>query len=140
MDYRKFGNKYVVRLEKGEEIVSSLKELSRKEKISLGRISGIGAVGEAEIGYFETKIKEYHSKVLKGDMEILNLNGNISEMNNEVYLHLHITIADDNLNAVGGHLNSAIISATGEIVIDVIEGKVDRELDEDIGLNLILFT
>ncbi|MBC8589001.1 PPC domain-containing DNA-binding protein [Paratissierella segnis] len=140
MDYRKFGNKYVVRLEKGEEIVSSLKELSRKEKISLGRISGIGAVGEVEIGYFETKIKEYHSKVLKGDMEILNLNGNISEMNNEVYLHLHITIADDNLNAVGGHLNSAIISATGEIVIDVIEGKVDRELDEDIGLNLILFT
>lgn len=139
MDYKKFGNKYVVRLEKDEEIVSSLGDLCEMEKIRLGTISGIGAVGKVEIGYFETKAKEYHSKVLKGDMEILNLNGNISEMNDEVYLHIHITIADDNLNAVGGHLNSAVISATGEIVIDVIEGKVGRKLDEDIGLNMLEF-
>lgn len=139
MKYTKFGNKYVIRLEKDEEIVSSLKDLCKKEKISLGTIGGIGAVGEVEIGYFETKTKKYNSKVLKGDMEILNLNGNISEMNGDVYLHLHITVADDNLNAMGGHLNSAIISATGEIIIDAIDGKVDREFDEEVGLNLLKF-
>ncbi len=139
MKYTKFGNKYVIRLEKDEEIVSSLKDLCKKEKISLGTIGGIGAVGEVEVGYFETKTKKYHSKVLKGDMEILNLNGNISEMNGDVYLHLHITVADENLNAMGGHLNSAVISATGEIIIDVIDGKVDREFNEEVGLNLLKF-
>lgn len=137
MDYKRFGNKYVIRLEKGEEIVTSLKELCEKEKINLGTVTGIGAVGEVEIGYFETKTKKYHSKALKGDMEILNLNGNISEMNEEIYLHLHISLSDENLNATGGHLNSAVISATGEIIIDVIEGKVDREFDDEIGLNLL---
>lgn len=139
MDYKRFDNKYVIRLEKGEEIVSTLKDLCNKEDITLGTITGIGAVGEIEIGYFETKTKKYHSRILSGDMEILNLSGNVSEMNGEVYLHLHITISDEKLNAMGGHLNSAVISATGEIIIDTIEGKVDREFNEDIGLNLLKF-
>ena len=42
MDYRRFGNKYVVRLEKGEEIVESIKTLCRENNIRLGTVSGIG--------------------------------------------------------------------------------------------------
>ena len=137
MLYKKFENKYVIRLERGEEIVTSLKELCRKENIQLGMITGLGAVGDVEIGYFETETKKYHSKKITGDLEILNLNGNITMMNKEVYLHLHITIANEELQAFGGHLNSAHISATGEIIIDVMEGHVDREFNDDIGLNLL---
>ena len=44
MEYRKFGKQYVIRLEKGEEIVSSIKDLCEKENIKLGSLSGIGAV------------------------------------------------------------------------------------------------
>ena len=42
-------------------------------------------------------------------------------------------------NVVGGHLNSALVSATAEIVITVINGYVSREFSNEIGLNLIKF-
>ena len=40
-------------------------------------------------------------------------------------------------NAYGGHLNSAIISETDEIVIEEIGGKIEREFNEEVGLNLL---
>ena len=33
MDYRKFENQYVIRLDRGEEIVASLKTIAEKENI-----------------------------------------------------------------------------------------------------------
>lgn len=137
MLFKRLNNKYIIRLERGEEIVESLKKLCKNEKIQLGRITGLGAVSNVEIGYFELKKKEYHSKRISGDLEILNLNGNITSMNGDIYLHLHITISDEELHAFGGHLNSATISATGEIIIDVIEGEVDRYFNDETGLNLL---
>ncbi len=139
MEFKRFGHKYVVRLEKGEEVVESIKTLCQEEGIKLGIISGIGAANKAVIGLFETSTKEYHSKELTGDMEITSLVGNISQMGGEVYLHIHINLADEKNNVFGGHLTSAVISATGEIFIDVVEGAVDRQFSEEIGLNLFKF-
>ena len=60
MDYRKFGNQYVIRLDRGEEIVKKLKEVAQKENIKLAYLTGIGAVGEVTAGVFDTKEKEQH--------------------------------------------------------------------------------
>mgnify|MGYP004602548939 CR=1 FL=1 len=40
----------------------------------------------------------------------------------------------------GGHLNRAIVSATCEMIIDVIDGTVDRIYDEENGLNIFNFS
>ena len=42
-------------------------------------------------------------------------------------------------NSFSGHLNSAYVSATCELVIDVAEGRVDRKFSDEIGLNLLEF-
>lgn len=136
MEFVKFGNKYIVRLDKGEEIVETLKEFCSHQDIKLGWIKGIGAVGEATIGLFETREKIYHSVDLKGDYEITSLLGNISTMDGETYLHLHATLGDSEYRVQGGHFSRGIISATGEFVIESIEGEVDREFNDEIGLNL----
>lgn len=139
MEYRKFGNKYVVRLDRPEEVVSSLQKFCQEQGISLGWVMGIGAVNKVKIGLFEPGIKKYHSSVLEGDFEITSLVGNISTMNGEVYLHLHINVADKEHHTFGGHLNEAYISATGEFLIEAIEGEVEREFSEEVGLNLYKF-
>ena len=56
-----------------------------------------------------------------------------------VYLHLHIAAGDEEGLVHGGHLNRAIISATAEIQIQVIDGEIGREFSEEIGLNLFKF-
>jgi predicted DNA-binding protein with PD1-like motif len=69
--------------------------------------------------------------------EITSLIGNITTKEEEVYLHLHINFSNDRNNVFGGHLVRAIISATGEIFIHKINGQVEREFNEEIGLNLL---
>lgn len=139
MEFKKFNNKYILRLDRGEEVVETLKKFCKSEKITLGFVQGIGAVNKATVGLFEISTKKYHSTELSGDFEITSLLGNISTMNGEVYLHLHINLADKEHKVYGGHLNSAVISATGEITIEAIEGSVDREFSESVGLNLYKF-
>lgn len=139
MDYKKLKDKYILRLDKGEEVLSSLKEFCQDHSINLGEISGLGSTNDVTIGLFNTKEKKYYSKKFSGDFEIINLTGNISTMDDEIYLHIHTVISDYELNAYGGHLNSAIVSGTAEIIINVIEGNVNRKFDSNIGLNLFEF-
>jgi len=137
MKFKKFGKKWVVSLNIGEEVVETLKKFCKDNNIKLGTINGIGAVKGATIGFYNLKTKKYYPKELKGDYEITSLSGNISTMDGEVYLHLHINLADSNYNTCGGHLNSAIIGGVGEIIIEEIEGEIERGFNEEVGLNLL---
>ena len=58
-------------------------------------------------------------------------------MNNEVYLHCHITLSDVEMNAIAGHLKEGIIGATCEIVLIKLAGEINRKFDNVIGLNLM---
>ena len=71
--------------------------------------------------------------------EITALIGTITEMNGKPYIHLHLTAADEKGHAFGGHLNKAVISATCEMVITLMDGQVGRKHDEEIGLNFFAF-
>lgn len=139
MEYRKFNENYVVRLNKGEEVISSLKELCEKENIELAEITGLGASNLVEIGVFNVNTKEYNTKVFEGMFEITSLVGNATRKNGEVYLHIHINFGDEQGLVKGGHLVQAKISATSEIIIRRIDGKVGRKLSDEIGLNLLDF-
>ena len=60
-------------------------------------------------------------------------------MNKEFYTHIHMSAGNEKGEVFGGHLNRAIVSATCEMVISIIDGEVDRYHDEEIGLNLFKF-
>lgn len=139
MEYKKIDNKFIVRIDKGEEIVAQLLELCKKENIRLGTVTGIGATNKLTIGLFETESKTYISKTIEGDFEIAPLSGNITTMNSDIYLHLHINVCDVNNRSYGGHLNSAIVSATFECVIEKFPNTVNRKFSDEIGLNLLDF-
>ncbi len=139
VESRKIGNKYIIRIDKGEEIVSILTEFCKKRSIKLGKISAIGAVNEVEIGVFDPLTKDYHSNLIKGTFEILSVVGNITINKEKPYLHLHITLSDSEYNAFGGHLNKAVVSATCEVIIEELSGNLNRYFDANSGLNLIEF-
>ncbi len=139
MDYKRFNNKIVARIDKGEEILEKIKEIAVKENIKLANINALGAVGNFTVGVFKTAEKKYYSNEFKGDFEIVSLTGSINTMNGEFYSHVHMSAGDSEGKVYGGHLNKAIVSATCEMFIDIIDGKVDRYFDEEIGLNLFKF-
>ena len=73
--------------------------------------------------------------------EITALIGNISRQEgaDAPYLHLHITLAKAGGQAVGGHLNRAVISATSELFVRKLPGVIGRFADPETGLNLTRF-
>lgn len=139
MDYRRFNNTIVARIDKGEEILTKMKEIALKENIKLANINALGAVGNFTVGVFNTTEKKYYSNNFKGDFEIVSLTGTINTMDGEYYNHIHFSAGDDKGHVFGGHLNEAIVSATCEMIINIIDGNVDRYKDEEIGLNLFKF-
>ena len=123
MEYRRFGNKIVARMDKGEEICAKLLELAEAEDIRLASVSGIGASNDVTLGVFDTHTKFYNKTVYNAtDYELGSVTG--SPVMGECH---------------AGHLNAAVVSATCELVIDVIDGEVGREFSDEIGLNLFKF-
>ena len=130
MEYRKFDNVIVARIDKDEEILEQLRVIAIKENIKLASVQALGAINDFTVGVYKTDEKKYYSNSFQGYYEITSLTGTINTMDGEYYAHLHL---------FGGHLNRAIVSATCELVITVIDGRVDRVHDEETGLNIFKF-
>lgn len=139
MEYRKFNNQIVVRIDKEEEIIEKIKEVALKEDIKLASINALGATNNFVVGVYKVDEKKYYSNEFKGNFEIVSLTGTINTMNGEFYTHIHMSAGNDKGEVFGGHLNKAIVSATCEMVINIIDGNIDRYFDEKIGLNLFKF-
>ena len=139
MEYKKVKNHIIIRLDVGEEIISSIMNILKNEKISFATVTGIGATNDFTVGTYDVTNQLYKKSNYKGVYEIVSLLGNTSTMNNEPYIHIHMSAADKNNNVVGGHLNEAYISATAEIVLNIIETNVDRIKDSNTGLNIFKF-
>ncbi len=136
MKSKQVKNVVFVRLERGEEIISQLEIVVKKYGIKLAKISGIGACDQVYLGIYNADRNGYIKKTFNGKFEVTSLIGNISEMNSEPYFHLHITLGDENMQVIGGHLYSGRIIATAEIIIEIYEGQIERFFDEETGLNL----
>ncbi len=139
MEYRRFGNTYIVRLNRGEEVISCITKLCREENITLGSINGLGAADHAVIGLYDVEKQHFEQKELNCPLEISSIHGNISTQEGEIYLHVHINLADESLTVHGGHLKECRISATCELFIEKIEGTVERVKDPETGLNIYKF-
>ncbi len=139
MEYRKFGNRYMVRIDTGEEILESVKNLCRAERITLGEFRALGAARHLELGVYEVTNREYFKETFDGVYEITSLFGTISEKDGDIYLHAHLSASTLKGETIGGHLNSAVICGTCEMVIEPMEGHVGRAVNELTGLNDLEF-
>jgi len=128
---------YVLRLNKGEEIMETLTRFCVENKIGSGIFYGIGAVLNAQIGFYHLDKKEYSFKVFDKPLEIVSLTGNVSLVDHEPFLHVHVVLSDEDYRAFGGHLKEARVGATCEVYFFETEIKINRKLDEDIGLKLL---
>lgn len=139
MEYKRFDNTIVARLDRGEEILTEIEKIAKAESIKLAKVSAIGAVNDFTVGVYDVDKKEYKANSFTGDFELLSLLGNINTMHGEYYCHLHMSVGNEKGEVFGGHLNRAVISVTCEMFIDIIDGTVDREHDDSIGINLFKF-
>ena len=140
MEYAKFGDTYVIRLDPGEEIVQSMISFALKEKITLAHLRGLGAVNNVTLKSFRPDTKQYSAHMYHTDLEIVSLNGNLTTLNGRPYAHIHMSVGDTVGHVYGGHLNKAVVSSTCEIFLNAVDGVVERKPNPELGLNILTFS
>lgn len=78
MEYKRFGSRMVLRIDRGEEVLTQLRRVAEQEDIRLAAVNGLGAVGDFTVGVFHTAEKQYHAHRFQGDFEIVSLVGTIT--------------------------------------------------------------
>ena len=139
MEYKRFGDTLVIRIDRGEEITEQLRAVCERESVRLAEVSALGAVDDFTVGVYNVEEKKYYSNRFQGPYEIVSLTGTVTTKDGAFYSHLHMSAGDLKGQVFGGHLNSATVSATCEMVLRVIDGTVERRIDERIGLNVFQF-
>ncbi len=83
MQYKKFGDDFILRIDRGEEVLQEIKKVCEAENILLGSVQGLGATWDVSLGVFNHEAFKYESKKFTGDFEIASCSGNISTINGE---------------------------------------------------------
>lgn len=134
MRFKQIDNIYQVYLEKGDSVVDDLTKFCKEHNILNGQITGIGAVNNIELGSYDSKTGEYIKKTFENDHELITYQGNIMLLDNEPFIHAHVTIGNHNMEIFGGHLFKANIAVVGEFIINKIDGNSKRTFNDKIGL------
>jgi len=136
MMYRLEDDKVLVVLEKGEEIFESLYAIIKELNVKFAWINGIGAAKNITLGSYPSKIKKYIKKNFEDEYELTSIIGNVSIKENNPFIHIHATISDEECNAYAGHLFSATIAVTCELILNISNQPVYRKKCNEVGLHL----
>ena len=110
MEYRKIGDNYYIRMDRGDEIVSNLLEICEKESIPSAVFSGIGGCQSAELQVFIPETGSFETEWLEGMLELVSLNGNVvRDDDSKLFHHTHALFSfkkDGQHGMAGGHLKA----------------------------------
>ena len=141
MQYKVFGDTLVIRLQRGEELLSGLKKACEAEQVTAAEVTGIGAADHAVVGVYSFETQQYISNEFNEELEITNLLGSVTlppeGSSDTVYPHIHACFASKYGQAIGGHLNECRISGTCELFVRKLPFVIDRMKDCETGLNIL---
>ncbi len=128
---------FVVALEKGEEVLTTLTRAARDHQLRTCQITGVGAFERATVGYLERPRRAYRRIELDEQLEVLSFAGNVMHKDNEPLVHVHVALGRADGSTIGGHLFEARVWPTLELVVTELPGLVEKVPDAETGLPLV---
>lgn len=125
---------YMVRVDRGEEVVESLLRFAREHAIPCGAVTGLGGVRHVRLAYFDTQRKEYLPREFAGDLELVSLTGNLGRADGAPHLHAHVLVSDREFRCHAGHLLQAEVAVTAEFAVRTGEQPIQRVHNEELGI------
>ena len=138
MKSRSHENHHFLVLKKGEELISSLTSFLKEKDITAGSITGLGAVENVDIAYYDLPTQTYERKIFPDIYELLSATGNAALLDSKHFPHVHVVIGDRDYKTLGGHLFAATVAATVELSIIQMPFVVERAHDAETGLKLCM--
>jgi predicted DNA-binding protein with PD1-like motif len=128
---------YLLVFRTGQEVMKGLLAFARKHKLVAGHVTGIGAISDSVLGYFDPQKKTYLRIHEKGQHELLSLTGNLALYDNEPFYHVHVALGLRDGSSRGGHLFQATVRPTVELVLNTYPKPIRRKIDAEWDLPLL---
>lgn len=138
----RLARRFVGRLERGEEVIATLRQLCEHERIRSAWIHGAGMLEWAELTEWDPDREAWRApRRVEGPLTVLALEGNVAIRNGPPWVQLHVMLSRQSgpgaIETLGGTLASARAYAL-EFAFEVYE-DVRLERDEDVATGLSLF-
>jgi predicted DNA-binding protein with PD1-like motif len=131
------GPAHILKPPYGSDLLKELEDYVRVNGINLAWLSGVGAVSRATIRYYDQPKQAWVDLDLDQRLEVAGLWGNVSLLNGEPIVHLHVVLADEQGRCYGGHLGSNTLVFNLEILMTTLSGPaVMRKMDPQTGLTI----
>jgi predicted DNA-binding protein with PD1-like motif len=139
MNYRAFGGHrpYVLRLDPGEEVITTLEGWLAEQQIHLGYFVAFGGFEGVQLQYFNIHSRQYEKRNADQQLEVVSLLGNIALQDGRPKIHAHCIVADEHDQTYGGHLGSGIVKPVLEVFLTAIDGTLERVEDKDRHLHIL---
>ncbi len=138
MDYRKIGDTYYIRMDRGDEIIRGILDVCGREGVLSAVFNGIGGCSEARIQTFSPEAGRFETRTLRGMLELVSLTGNVfSGEDGGIDQHTHAAFAykdGEEHRVAAGHIKSITVLYTAEIELrPVVGGVIGRRFDPETG-------
>jgi predicted DNA-binding protein with PD1-like motif len=122
----------------GDNVGDSLLAFANDEGLT-GHFTAIGGVREATIAFWNPETKQYEHNAIREQLEVAAFTGSIAidQEKGSRKLHGHIVLGRRNGQALAGHLVSAIVFPTFEVLFEESAVTLRRTKDEATGLALL---
>jgi predicted DNA-binding protein with PD1-like motif len=131
------GRTIVARLPYGADLLDEIVTLADRHGIEAAALQGLGALRHARLAYYDQGAKIYDEFDLDGPLEITALAGNLSRRDGAPAAHVHLTLADHEGHAFGGHAAPGCLVFACELVVSELHGPaLERTYDAVTGLPL----
>lgn len=131
------GDTHVLAVEIGEEFVQSILNYAEHAKISAASIQAIGAIRNFELGYYVLDQKQYLRKKVDEIAELIGCSGNLAIKDDKPFVHVHVSAGLRDFSVIGGHLFSAIVAVTSEVILKPLPNMMKRGFNDETGLYLL---
>ncbi len=128
---------HVLVLEIGEEFVDTILRYAEQTKICAASIQAIGAIRNFELGYYVLDQKQYLRKKVDEIAELISCSGNLAIKDGTPFLHVHVSAGLRDFRVIGGHLFSAIVAVTAEVILKPMPNVMKRSFNDETGLYLL---
>lgn len=137
MEYQRFGNQYVLKLDPEEEVRASLTGFLEREDIRAGYFLAFGAFSRVKLRYFDYNVKFYRDHILDQQVEVVSLLGNIARVDGKPRIHMHAAVANSQIQTFSGDIAEGVVRPTLELFLTKFEGELRRTKDPETGLELL---
>lgn len=132
----KQGRSLLIRLDHGSDMIAEMAEIAGSLEIVTGVFNAIGALGSAELGYYDQVKNEYGKIAVEEPAELVSCSGNISVRDGQPFVHAHAVLADRDGKVLGGHLMKGCVFAAEVYLQELLGSPLVRVHDPTTGLKL----